>query len=73
MINTIVIQPIKKIEYLMFYLGNSPFFEHLVQLLDVDVDEVCVGDDPVCLSVRLKLIIIALRSHTFEYVISAIV
>ena len=50
----------------MVYLRNSPFFEHLVKLLDVDVDQVRVGDDPVRLSVRLELIIIALRSHTFK-------
>ena len=57
----------------MVYLRNSPFFEHLVKLLDVDVDQVRVGDDPVRLSVRLELIIIALGSHTFKFVISAIV
>ena len=57
----------------MVYLRNSPFFEHLIKLLDVDVDQVRVGDDPVRLSVRLELIIIALGSHTFKFVRSAIV
>ena len=47
------------------HLGDSPLLEHLVELLDVDVDEVGVGDDPVGLRVRLELVFKAMGGHIF--------
>ena len=43
-------------------LGNSSLLEHLVELLDINVDEVRVSNNSAGLSIRLELFLLVWRA-----------